>query len=125
MTGKSSSEAINTSPAARAHRIGDVILDKKGHDLVVIEVDKVSSLTDYLVVATVDNSRQLQAIAAEIETKMKGENAPRLGVEGVEQGWWVLLDFGDVIVHLMQEEARRYYDIEQLWADGDVVRRSA
>ena len=113
------------TPATRAHRLGDLILEKKARDLVVIEIDRISSLGDYLVIATVDSNRQLQALASELDVVMKQEGSPRLGNEGRDQGWWVLLDFGDVIVHLMQEEAREYYDLESLWADGEVVRRSA
>ncbi|MEZ6195194.1 MAG: ribosome silencing factor [Planctomycetota bacterium] len=125
MSDKSTQTSLSHSPASVAHRIGDIILDKKGLDLVVIEIGRISSLADYLVIATVENSRQLQAIARELQEKMKKEGSPRLGDEGVDQGWWVLLDFGDVIVHLMQQEARDFYAIEALWADGDVVRRSA
>ncbi|MEE9391915.1 MAG: ribosome silencing factor [Planctomycetota bacterium] len=124
MESKETKVALNLSPAARAHRLGDLMLEKKARDLVVIEIDKISSLADYIVIATVDNSRQLKAVAQDLDEAMKEEGAPRLGIEGRDQAWWVLLDFGDVIVHLMQAEAREFYDLEQLWADGEIVRRS-
>jgi ribosome-associated protein len=125
MNDKSTQTSFATSPATMAHRIGDVIIEKKGQDLVVIEIGKISSLADYLVIATIENSRQLQAIARELDEMVKKEGGSRLGDEGRDQGWWVLLDFGDVVVHLMQEDAREFYDIEALWSDGDVVRRNS
>lgn len=125
MSDKSIQTSLANSPATMAHRIGDAILEKKAQDLVVIEIGKISSLADYLVIATVENSRQLQAIARDLDEMVKKEGGTRLGDEGLDQGWWVLLDFGDVVVHLMQDEAREFYDIEALWSDGDVVRRSA
>ena len=125
MSDKSTQTSLASSPATLAHRIGDAVIEKKAQDLVVIEIGKISSLADYLVIATVDNSRQLQAIARDLDEMVKKEGGHRLGDEGLDQGWWVLLDFGDVVVHLMQDEAREFYDIEALWSDGEVVRRSA
>lgn len=111
-------------PATLAHRIGDIILEKKGQDLVVLDIEKVTSLGDYLVLATGSNRRQVMMMAKEIQAEMKSAGKLTLGHEGMEQGWWVLLDFGEVIVHLMQQEAREFYDLEVLWADGEVIRRS-
>lgn len=125
MSDKSTQASLASSPATLAHRIGDAVIEKKAQDLVVIEIGKISSLADYLVIATVENSRQLQAIARDLDEMVKKEGGHRLGDEGLDQGWWVLLDFGDVVVHLMQDEAREFYDLEALWSDGEVVRRSA
>lgn len=113
------------SPTVVAHKIGDLILDKKGSDLLVLSVERITSLADYLVIATGSNSRQLHAMALEIEQTMKALGVARCRIEGLEQGWWIVIDCGDVIVHIMQEEARRFYNLEMLWADGRVVRRSA
>ena len=112
-------------PAVVAHKIGDIILDKKGCDLVVMDIESVATLGDFMVVATAKNTRQAQAIAQEIISATKALGVGRCDVEGAEQGWWVLLDCGDVIVHIMHEDARRYYNLEMLWSDARVVRRAA
>ncbi|MCB9833703.1 MAG: ribosome silencing factor [Planctomycetes bacterium] len=121
----SPSSAHKPSPATLAHEIGDLILDKKGVDLQVIDIESVSTIADFLVIATGASSRQVVAIAKEIEARVKAGGGRVVNEAGMEDGWWVLLDLGDVIVHLMQDDARRYYDLENLWADGNVVRRAA
>ncbi len=114
-----------SSPAQLAHLVGDLILDKKGVDLTVINVEKVTTIADYLVLTTAMNSRQVISMAREIREFVKHNGAQVLSAEGLEEGWWVLMDLGDVIVHIMQDDARRYYDLDMLWADGRVVRRAA
>ncbi|MCA9321880.1 MAG: ribosome silencing factor [Planctomycetes bacterium] len=106
-----------------AHEIGDLIIDKKGEDLVVIDVERVTSLADLIVIATGRSKRQVLAMAEEIHFFAKRSGITVVSEEGREQGWWVLVDFGDVVVHIMQDEARAYYDLERLWGDGEVVRR--
>ena len=107
-----------------AHKAGDVILDMKGVDLVVLDISQMSShLADYLIIATGTNLRQVRAIAEAIEGDMKALGVTRKSSTGKDHGWWVLIDLGDVIVHVMQEDARRYYDLENLWSDAPVVRR--
>jgi ribosome-associated protein len=81
-------------------------------------------LADYLVVATARGKRQVQALAEEVMAQAKAAGANRLSETGRTYGWWVLIDFGDVVVHLMQPEARRFYDIDALYSDATVVRRS-
>jgi ribosome-associated protein len=114
---------VRPSPAQVAHRAADIILEKKGSDLVVLDIQGCSDLADYMVIATGTNKRQIQAMAQEIATSLKREGIFKRSSSGEDLGRWVLLDLGDVLVHLMQEEARRYYDLEALWADGIVVRR--
>lgn len=107
-----------------AHKAGDIILDKKGVDLVVLDISQMSSnLADYLIIATGTNQRQVRAIAEALEVEMKAAGVQRKSSTGKDYGWWVLIDFGDVLVHIMQEDARRYYDLEVLWSDAPVVRR--
>ena len=122
-SGSPPSPALPLSPAVLAHEIGDLIIEKKGLDLTVIEVEKVTSITDYVVIATASSARQVQSMAGDILAYAKRNEKRVLSQEGQEQGWWVLIDFGDAIVHLMQEDARQYYDLEMIWGDGDVVRR--
>ena len=74
-------------------------------------------ILDYFVIATVNNRRQLRAVADEIDEKMTRKGAKLLGKEGYEQADWVLMDLGSVVVHLFMEEARKFYDLELLWGD--------
>lgn len=113
------------SPTVMAHRIGDIILETKGSDLVILDVEDITTLGDYVVIASGNSGRQLQAMAMHIIQECKTHGLSRCHAEGMDQGWWILIDCGDVIVHVMQEEARRYYDLEMLWSDAKVVRRSA
>ena len=115
---------IRLSPAQVAHRIADIVIDKKGTELLVMDIADCSDIADYMIMASGGNKRQVQAISQEIRKQLKEAGHLPLSVTGLEHGWWVLVDYGDVLVHVMQDDARRFYDIEALWADGQVVRRS-
>ncbi|MSR73914.1 MAG: ribosome silencing factor [Planctomycetes bacterium] len=106
-----------------AHLAADIILDKKGTELLVLDISECCDLADYMVIATGSNKRQVQAMAEEIRKQVKAHKVLPLSVNGLANGWWVLLDCGSVLVHVMQPEARRFYNLESLWADGVVVRR--
>jgi ribosome-associated protein len=82
-------------------------------------------VADYFVICTATSSVNARAIADEVRKRLK-EQAGRspIGLEGREEGWWVLLDFGDVIVHIFQSDARQYYAIDETWADAQVVQES-
>lgn len=113
------------TPVQAAHLVADVILEKKGEDLVVLDTSRtLGHLADFIVVATARNPRQVQAIAEEIMVRLKAAGVRRLSETGRGYGYWVLLDFGDVVVHVMQPEARRFYDLDALYADAPAVRRS-
>lgn len=117
-------EKKKLTPAQIAHKAADIVLDKKGKDLVVLDISETSTnLADYLVIGTGTNKRQVQAMAEALDVDMKAAGVRRLSVTGKDFGWWVLLDLGDVLVHVMQEDARRYYDLETLWGDAPVIRR--
>lgn len=90
-------------------------------DTVVLEVGPVLAIVDYFVVTSAANPRQARAIAEEVEEQLRRQdgNGP-LRVEGGDDARWILLDFGDIVVHVLSEEARAYYELERLW--GDVVR---
>jgi ribosome-associated protein len=97
--------------------------DKQGADIVVLDVGDIISITDAFVIVSASNTRQVRTIVDEIEAAVKalgGEPAagsPR-GVEGLDDASWVLMDYGDVIVHVFLAETRSYYDLERLWADA-------
>ena len=93
-------------------------LDHKAVDLVILEVMKLSSFTDYFVICSGNSDRQVQAIAAHIEEKLgKGEIHP-LSIEGKREGRWILLDYGDVVIHVFYQPVREFYDLERLWSDA-------
>jgi len=90
----------------------------------MLDVKALTSIADYFVIATIDNERQAKAIEDDMLQKLRMEqNIRPLSMEGVgnNSGGWVLLDYGDVIVHLFTEEMRRHYNLEELWNKGNVV----
>lgn len=89
--------------------------DIKARDIAVMNVKKLTSMTDYMVVASGDSNRQTRALSDNVQKKLKELGAQVLGVEGEETGEWVLVDLGAVVVHIMQPKVREYYNLEQLW----------
>jgi len=97
-------------------------LDKKGFDLKLFEVKELSSLTDYLLLVSGRSDRQVQAIAENIRDEFKHKHSQLpLAVEGLDDGRWVLLDYGDVMVHVFQTPVREFYDLEGLWSEAPEV----
>lgn len=98
---------------------------KKGTDIRLLEVSGLTIVADYFVICTAGSSTQARALADAVRTELKSKaNKSPIGVEGREEGWWVLLDFGDLIIHIFQQDARQYYAIDQTWADAEVVEES-
>ena len=89
--------------------------DIKGRDIVVLDVRKLTSLFDKIVIATADSARQAKALSNSVQEKVKGIGAKVYGVEGEQVGEWVLVDLGAVIVHIMQPAVRQHYNLEELW----------
>jgi ribosome-associated protein len=92
--------------------------DKKAHDLVVLDLRPVATFTDYFMIASGTNVRQVQAIADEITERLKREGTRAARIEGYQTAEWVLVDYGDFIVHIFEDKARRFYDLERLWREG-------
>jgi len=97
----------------------------KARDIVVLEVRKLTSLFDYLIVASGDSARQTKALARNVHDKVKAAGGAIVGVEGEQTGEWVLVDLGAVVVHVMQPAIRDYYNLEQLWGGAGPRRASA
>jgi len=94
-------------------------LEKKAVNVRILEVQGISSLTDYLVIASGSSDRQVQAIAESVHLGLKKEHSTLpLGVEGMNEGRWVLIDYGDVMVHIFQEHVREFYDLDGLWSEA-------
>jgi ribosome-associated protein len=101
-----------------AHRIASLALDKKGAEILILDVRGKTSYADYFVIVSGESERQVSAMAEHVQTKLREEDGLRpLGIEGYERGQWVLLDFGEVVAHLFFHEARTFYDLEGLWID--------
>ncbi len=94
---------------------------KKAQDIVILDVDKISSITDYFVICSAINERQLRAIADEIDKELKKLSIKKYGMEGYREAKWVLIDYGDFIIHIFEKEIRYYYDLELLWGDAPKV----
>lgn len=93
-------------------------LDKKAEDLTVYDVDELSGYADYFLLASGRSTRQTTAIAERIERVLKKAGVKPLGVDGLKEGRWALLDFGDVVVHVFHTPVREFYDLDALWADA-------
>ena len=91
-------------------------------DIVGLDMRKVSQVTDYFLILTGTSDRQMRSVADEITDLAKKKDLPLFGRAGYEQGRWVLLDFVDVVVHVFNNQSRKYYDLEMLWGDAKKLR---
>lgn len=89
--------------------------DIKGFDITVLDVQKLTSMTTYMIVASANSSRQAKSLADNVREKLKELGVEIRGIEGEKEGEWVLVDLGDIIVHIMLPATRAYYNLEQLW----------
>src|SRR3989442_2988471 len=99
--------------------------EKKAIDLTVLDLRGVATFTDFFIIATGANKRQMQAIADEVVEQLKKHGTPAARVEGYQTAEWILVDYGDFIVHVFDEKARRFYDLERLWREAKRVDVSA
>jgi len=104
-----------------AQRISELMLDKKARDIIMIDVKKITTLTDFFVVCTSESEPQTRAITDHINQKMKEEGVKSWHIEGYEHLDWVLIDFVHIVVHIFSKEARGFYEFERLWADGKIT----
>jgi ribosome-associated protein len=114
--------SLETNELARL--IVDAISDKKGEDIVMLDLQEVSPIADYFVIATANSERQLNAISDGIREKVKeATNMIPRRQEGQGPSGWILMDYEDVVIHLFSPQLRGYYELEALWADANVVVR--
>ncbi|MBT0663771.1 ribosome silencing factor [Geobacter pelophilus] len=98
----------------RALKCAEYALDKKAYEVKILEIARLSSIADYLVIASGTSDKQVQAIAESVRTGLKKFGKP-LDIEGLAEGKWVVIDYGDVLFHVFIEELRSYYDLDGLW----------
>jgi ribosome-associated protein len=96
-------------------RIAD---DNRAKDILLLDLRQATPLVDYFVIATATSRRLVHAIASEIDQEMKRIGERKLGMEGSEEGRWILIDYGDFVVHIFSAEAREYYALEEIWGDA-------
>ena len=102
----------------------DSILDKKGSDIVLLDLREQTVFADYFLICNGENDRQIRALAESIRMEAKQEaGVLAYGVEGLPEAGWMLIDFGDLVVHVFSPDKRDYYDLEDLWSDAHVVLR--
>ncbi|WP_026509290.1 MULTISPECIES: ribosome silencing factor [unclassified Butyrivibrio] len=99
----------------------EAIENTKGQDIEIIDISEVSSLGDYFIVASGTNRSQIQAMADKVEESLGRAGYEKKDIEGYESAFWILQDFGDVIVHIFDQENRLFYDLERIWRDGKHV----
>jgi ribosome-associated protein len=102
----------------------DALEDIKAKDIEVINVTKLTSLFDRVVIASGDSNRQTRALARHVQEKVKEAGGEIISIEGEQTGEWVLVDAGDVVIHIMQPAVRSYYNLEELWTPPEPRRRA-
>jgi ribosome-associated protein len=118
-------EAHTPSPAELDERVRLALhaaSERKAHDLVVLDLREVASFTDYFIITSGTNVRQVQAVADAVQEQLRKQLGVKPArVEGYNSAEWVLLDYGDFIFHVFEEKSRRFYDLERLWRDASRV----
>ena len=110
--------------ATRLRVVVTAALGRKAEDLKVLHIGEVSDFTQYFMICSANNERQVQAIADAVIESLRGHKLRPLGVEGYNRGHWVLMDCGSFIAHIFDRETRAFYALENLWADGADVTAS-
>ena len=125
---------MKTDPNTRKHPIQETTQEepawltavraadsRKALDMKVLDLSGITSFTDYFIICSGSNSRQIQAIADEVSQRLKKRGELPISLEGYEQAEWILMDYADFIVHIFSAKAREYYDLERLWRQGKEV----
>jgi len=115
-------KVIKDTAKERARDIAQAACDTKAENLTVLDLKKISGFTDYFVIATGTSDRQVQAICDNIHKSLKKMTVYPLVIEGYQEGHWILMDYGSVIVHIFYEETRNFYSLEKLWADAPRIK---
>ncbi len=105
-------------------KITDIIFNKKGYDVVIINLKELTSFADYFVICSADSNVQVKAIADDVDKSLRDEGIKCWHREGYQALNWVLLDYVDVIVHVFKKESREFYNLEKLWGDADIEKLS-
>ena len=115
--------SVKTSPQLDTYV--RAVLGKKAESVVILGVQALTSLADAFILCSGRSNRQVMAIAEHIKTTLKKKGLQALRIEGLKEGHWVLMDYGDVIIHIFYDPVRRFYDLEGLWADAPRLKTPA
>lgn len=99
----------------------DALSDKKGEDIKVIEIGKLSTVADYFIIANGFNAPHVESLVDNVEEELLKENIHAERIEGVKSSGWILMDYNDVVVHVFSKEDRLFYDLERIWRDGKEI----
>ena len=99
----------------------EIISERKAINPVLFEVGELTSITDYFLIASGNSSRQVQAISRHLSRKMREKGLRVYGVEGEQDGHWILMDYGDLVIHIFYQPVREFYDLEGLWMEAPKV----
>ena len=110
-------------PLEYARYAADVASDKLASDIVMLDIAEVSDFADYFVILTVESTRQMRAVVEDLEHALEDKGCVRHHREGTPESGWMLLDFGDVVIHIFGAEERRFYDLESAWSEATEVVR--
>lgn len=116
------SEARNSKELARL--ACEALEEKKAEDIRIISIEKVSTLADYFLIASGNNRNQVQAMADNVEEVLGRAGFHPRQVEGYQNANWILMDYGDLVIHVFDQENRLFYDLERIWRDGQLVERA-
>ena len=103
--------------------IYDALVDAKAQDITMLDVSKISDFTDTMIVVSGTSTRHVQSVADKVVDQLRAHGVRAIGVEGQKIGEWVLVDFGEVVVHVMHPQTRDFYNLEKLWSDGKRLER--
>jgi ribosome-associated protein len=116
---------IDLDRISKAKLIAEAAESRKAEDVVGLDVRQLSSFADTFIIATGTSDRHVRSVADAVEASLKARGEPPLGIEGYEEGRWVLIDCDDAIVHVFQREIRDHYDLERLWSDAPALELEA
>lgn len=111
-------KSVSRKMASIAYR---ALEDKKAENIRIIDIEQVSVLADYFLIASGSNRNQVQALAESVEEKLYKAGFEKKQTEGYTQGNWILLDYGDIVIHIFDHENRLFYDLERIWKDGNDI----
>ncbi len=109
---------VDNNSKKKAIKAAKIAIDKKAKDIVVLELKDLSTITDYFIICSGENPAQIKAIAETIKDNFSKNKISPIGIEGLDFARWVLVDYGDIIIHIFSEETRAFYELEKLWIDA-------